>query len=105
MIWYKLTMKLLTEYKIIFKYSNTHFRSQFIESPKIVLKGKPSKAKAQELSEKEEKRLEEQIKNLGPEGLKEKERILEAAIESQQLPGEDVLGKIPLGNVKTIEFR
>ena len=89
----------------LFSNIRTNFRSQFIKSPKIVLKGKPSKAKAEELSLREEIRLEEQIANLGTEGLKEKERILEAAIESQQLPGEDVLGKIPLGNVSTIEFR
>jgi len=42
---------------------------------------------------------------LGPEGLKEKERLIEEALESQMLPGMDVLTKIPLGDVDSIQFR
>ena len=80
-------------------------RDQFINSPKIVLKGKPSRAKVEELTNNEEKRLTTQINNLGKEGLEEKQKILDNAIESQELPSEEVLDKIPLGNVDIIEFR
>jgi len=80
-------------------------REQFLNRPKIVLKGKPSKSEARDLAEKEEARLKKQIEELGTKGLEEKEEILENAIESQKLPGEEVLQKIPLGTVESIEFR
>ena len=70
-----------------------------------MLKGKPSKKKVQELTEKEERRIVQQIEDLGPEGLKEKQSLLDKAIDSQHLPGKGVLNQIPLGNVKTIKFR
>ena len=57
------------------------------------------------MAEKEETRLKKQIEELGTKGLEEKEEILENAIESQKLPGEEVLQKIPLGTVESIEFR
>lgn len=80
-------------------------RDQFINSPKIVLKGKPSRAKVEEFTKKEEERLSNQIEDLGKEGLEEKQKILDNAIESQELPSEEVLDKIPLGNVDIIKFR
>ena len=73
--------------------------------PKIVLKGKPSKKRGEELAEKEEKRLSEQIDRLGEEGLKQKQEELDAAVDSQELPSEDVLKTIPLGTVDSIAFR
>ena len=69
------------------------------------MKGKPSKSEARDLAEKEDARLKKQIEELGTKGLEEKEEILENAIESQKLPGEEVLQKIPLGTVESIEFR
>ena len=80
-------------------------KEQFIEKKKIVLKGKPSKKKVMELSEKEDERLERQISSLGPEGLQRKQEELERAINSQKLPQSEVLDKIPLGNADTIQFR
>jgi len=77
----------------------------FINSYKIVVKGKPSMKKVQELTEKEEKRVQKQIEDLGQDGLKEKATIIENAIESQVLPGKEVLEQIPLGDVNTIKFR
>ena len=56
-------------------------------------------------SEKEEKRLEKQIEELGPEGLEELQTRLDEAINSQHLPGKEVLAEIPLGNADTINFR
>jgi len=77
----------------------------FIKGHKVVVKGLPSKSKVKELTEKEENRVKQQVANLGPEGLKTKQEKLEHAIESQVLPGKDVLEKIPLGDVNSIEFR
>ena len=80
-------------------------RDQFINQKKVVLKGKPSRAKVAELTEKEELRIEAQIQDLGAAGLARKQEELEMAIESQKLPGDEVLEKIALGNVDTIQFR
>ena len=80
-------------------------RDQFINQRKIVLKGKPSKAKVEKLTEKEEERIEKQIQDLGPAGLARKQEELEMAIDSQKLPSHQVLEKIALGNVDTIQFR
>ena len=80
-------------------------KEQFIEKKKIVLKGKPSRKKVMELTEKEDNRLERQIASLGPEGLERKQEELERAIDSQEFPDSEVLDKIPLGNVDTIQFR
>ena len=93
-----------------FRHKNSTFwvnliRDQFINQKKIVLKGKPSRAKVEELTEKEEQRIEKQIQDLGPAGLARKQQELEMAIDSQKLPGREVLEKISLGNVETIQFR
>ena len=80
-------------------------KEQFIDKKKIVLKGKPSRKKVIELTEKEDNRLERQIASLGPEGLERKQEELERAIDSQEFPDSEVLDKIPLGNVDTIQFR
>ena len=88
------------------------------------MKGRPSRRRLEELSQQEEARLARQVEQLyctlysnvlyctvlqveqlGPGGLREKQRLLEAALESQHLPGEEVLEKIPLGSVDTIQFR
>ena len=93
-----------------FRHKNSTFwvnliRDQFINQKKIVLKGKPSRAKVEELTEKEERRIEKQIQDLGPAGLARKQQELEMAIESQKLPGREVLEKIALGTVESIQFR
>lgn len=77
----------------------------FVKSFKVAMLGRPSSALVREQTDAEEARLEKQIDDLGPEGLVEKQRIVEEAIETQMLPGMDVLKKIPLGDVSTIEFR
>ena len=61
--------------------------------------------KVKELTDKEEARVQEQIELLGQDGLTEEENAIENAIESQILPGKDVLEKTPLGDVNTIQFR
>jgi len=77
----------------------------FINTPKIYIKGIPSKAKQEMLIREEEKRIDEQKAQLGDEGLMKKQEILEAAISSQNLPSNQVLNKIPFGDVSKIKFR
>ena len=77
----------------------------FVKSFKVAMLGRPSSTLVKELTDTEEARVEKQVEELGPDGLEEKTRIVEEAIESQVLPGMDVLKKIPLGDVDTIQFR
>ena len=79
--------------------------STFVNSPKVVVLGKPSSDLVRNLTDVEESRIIDQVEALGKEGLAEKGKILEEAIESQELPGMDVLTKIPLGDVDSIQFR
>merc|ERR1719354_1339719 len=46
-----------------------------------------------------------QKEELGPEGLVKQMELIENAIESQKLPSNEVLNKIPLGDVNAIKFR
>ena len=77
----------------------------FVKSFKVAMLGRPSSALVKELTDTEDARVEKQVEDLGLDGLEEKARIVEDAIESQMLPGMDVLKKIPLGDVDTIQFR
>ena len=77
----------------------------FVKSFKIAMLGRPSSALVHELTDEEDARVEKQVEDLGPEGLSENARLIEEAIESQMLPGMEVLQKIPLGDVTTIQFR
>ena len=71
----------------------------------MAVEGKPSLELSKNATEAEQLRIQEQIESLGEEGLAAKAKELEDAIASQTLPGEDVLQKIPLGNVNKIQFR
>lgn len=77
----------------------------FINNPKLVVKGRPSPDLLKSLTEKEEMRILKQVSDLGTEGLMEKHTVIENAIDSQKLPGHDVLEEIPLGDVNAIKFR
>ena len=71
----------------------------------MAVKGIPSLALSRNLTEAEAIRTMKQIEDLGPEGLKMKAEELEAAVASQTLPSDEVLAKIPLGDVNQILFR
>ena len=71
----------------------------------VAVKGIPSLALSRNLTEAEAIRTLKQIEDLGPEGLKMKAEELEAAVASQTLPSDEVLAKIPLGDVNQILFR
>jgi len=80
-------------------------KSVFQDMHKIIIKGKPSAALVNNFTEEEEIRIAKQIKDLGTQGLKDKGKEIEDALESQKLPGKEVLNKIPLGDVDIIKFR
>ena len=65
----------------------------------------PSTPLALQQQKEEEEREKRQQEALGEEGLRAKELELQAALDSQVLPGDDVLTKIPLGDVEKIQFR
>jgi len=71
----------------------------------IAVEAKPSLKLSTDYTEQEEARTQKQIEDLGPEGMKKKMQELEDALESQTLPPNDVLTKIPLGDVEKIQFR
>ena len=88
----------------------------------VAVAGRPSKDRAAELIAAEEERMEMQVKQLGPAGLQQAGQRVEQAIASQELPSMkvtriqisdkpdpllclQVLERIPLGDVDTIQFR
>jgi len=77
----------------------------FIQTPKYYIKGIPSREKQERLVREEEARLKAQAERLGAEGLMKQQELVEAAINSQTLPSNQVLNKIPLGDVNSIRFR
>ena len=71
----------------------------------VAVEGIPSLELSKNITLEEQERTKQQIESLGEEGLKEKGQELEDALASQILPGDDVLEKIPLGDVNKIQFR
>ena len=71
----------------------------------VAVEGIPSLELSKNITTNEANRIEKQIETLGEEGLKRKAEELAAALDSQTLPGDDVLEKIPLGDVNQIQFR
>jgi len=77
----------------------------FIARKSVGVMGHPSIALAQKYQKDEEERIKRQIEALGEKNLALKAKELKAALDSQVLPGNDILTKIPLGDVDKIEFR
>ena len=71
----------------------------------IAVEGIPSLALSKNITDTEKERTEKQVESLGEEGLAQKAQELKAAVESQTLPGVEILEKIPLGDVNQIQFR
>ena len=72
----------------------------------IAVEGIPSLSLYQNNTYTENQRKEKQIESLGDEGLAQKAQKLKAAVESQTLPGVEILKKIPfLGGDNQIKFR
>jgi Zn-dependent M16 (insulinase) family peptidase len=84
---------------------STLLRKYYVDPPAVVVIGRPS-AKLQEKLEKDElRRVEEQVKQLGPEGLKRAEALLEEAKDEHErpLPG-GLLSTFPVPDVKSISW-
>ena len=77
----------------------------YIEQPSVVILGKPSASLADNLKKAEKARIENQVENLGPEGLKEAEQKLEAAREDNSKPiPTEILTSFPIPDVKSISW-
>jgi Zn-dependent M16 (insulinase) family peptidase len=77
----------------------------FIDPPSIVVVGRPSADLADKLEKDEKKRLAAQVKKLGPQGLKEAEKDLEAAKAEHDAPiPTDVLTQFKIPSVKSISW-
>ncbi|KAF9229385.1 hypothetical protein BS17DRAFT_771387 [Gyrodon lividus] len=77
----------------------------FIDQPYIVVIGKPSASLAEQLEKDEKGRLAAQVKKLGPEGLANAERELEAAKAEHELPiPKTILTSFPVPDVKSISW-
>lgn len=78
-------------------------RSYFIDAHRVVVRAKPSSALQEKLETEENARVEEQVKKLGPEGLKKLAEELEAAKEENDKPvPQDVLTSFPVPSVSSI---
>ena len=77
----------------------------FNERKYVAVKGIPSLELSRNLTETEAIRTANQIESLGPEGLQRKAKELEDAVASQTLPSDEILSRIPLGDVNKILFR
>ena len=74
-------------------------------TPKILLLGYPSAKYNEELLANETSRIKNQAENLGREKLEQAALTLENAIESQELPPNEVLASVPVANVSSITYR
>lgn len=84
---------------------STLLRKYYVDPPAVVVIGRPS-AKLQEKLEKDElQRVEGQVKQLGPEGLRRAEALLEEAKAEHERPlPEGLLSTFPVPDVKSISW-
>ncbi|KAL5495204.1 hypothetical protein ACEPAI_667 [Sanghuangporus weigelae] len=77
----------------------------YVDSPCVVIRGKPSAALADKLENDEKARVEEQVKQLGPEGLAKVKDVLEKAKTENDAPiPEKVLTAFPVPDVSSISW-
>ncbi|KAL0580364.1 hypothetical protein V5O48_001609 [Marasmius crinis-equi] len=77
----------------------------YIDPPSITVTGRPSASLAEQLEKDEKKRVEEQVKKLGPEGLKKAERELEEAKAEHDRPiPSEILKQFQIPDVKSIAW-
>lgn len=77
----------------------------YIDPPSVVVYGKPSAALADKLEKDEKTRVAEQVKKLGPDGLKKAEAELEAAKAEHGNPiPSDILKEFPVPDVRSISW-
>src|SRR6201999_1126482 len=77
----------------------------FVKNPHNAILGVPSQALSEKLRDEEAKRIEERLKELGPSGLKELERKLEAAKTANSTPIPDsVFQSLPVPSSDSIPW-
>lgn len=77
----------------------------YIDSPCLVVRGKPSAELADKLEKDEKARVEKQLKRLGPEGLAKVKEVLEKAKTKNDAPiPEKVLTDFPVPDVSSISW-
>ena len=77
----------------------------YIDQPSVVITGTPSAKLAEKIDKDETLRIEEQVKALGPAGIKKKAEALEAAIAEHDRPiPNDILTSFPLPAVESISW-
>lgn len=83
----------------------TLFPSYFIKPSFITVIGKPSAKLAKTLEEDETARIAAQVEKLGPEGLKDAEKLLEEAKAEHDKPiPTEILTAFPIPDVKSISW-
>lgn len=88
-------------------WSNLTFSSTryYIDSPSVIIKGKPSAALVQKLEESEKTRVAAQVAKLGPKGLEEATKVLDEAKKEHDTPiPTDILTSFPVPDVKSISW-
>ena len=77
----------------------------YIDSPCVVVRGKPSGALADKLENDEKERIDAQVKALGPEGLERAKDLLEKSKKENDKPiPEEVLTSFPVPDVSSISW-
>jgi hypothetical protein len=77
----------------------------FVDPKRVVVRGKPSAAVAERLEKEEKARVAKQKEVLGPEGLAQRAKELEAAKAEHEKPiPTDILKSFPVPSVKSISW-
>ncbi|CAK9798548.1 Uncharacterized protein C05D11.1 [Anthophora plagiata] len=80
-------------------------KTYFLDAPFVIVKGIPNLEKRHELTEKEKNRVTKQIENLGNDGLKQKEKELQEAIATNEIPiPDEILNSVPIPSTNLINF-
>lgn len=80
-------------------------RKYFVENKYVAIQCVPSKEEQVNMAKDEKERIQVQIDTLGLDGLKEKEEVLEKALEfNDREPPSDMLTSVPIPSLSSIKF-
>ncbi|XP_017774305.1 PREDICTED: uncharacterized protein C05D11.1-like [Nicrophorus vespilloides] len=80
-------------------------KKYFIDNNMISIEGEPSIEEQQTMALEEKSRIEQQVQSLGEEGLKERVKKLESAIEfNERPPPVNMLTSVPIPSIESIKF-
>ncbi|CAG0916251.1 unnamed protein product [Notodromas monacha] len=73
--------------------------------PHVTIRARPCKELKAKLAAEEEARVEERVRTLGPEGLKQKKETLDQAVEANEVePEDDMMTSVPIPNMENLNF-